>query len=127
MQCRRHLSCRHRKMCRLRVVHLHLFCLYSLNLAEFAFVLTARPLFACCRNPQPLSRISEFGFWKKWEFVIPTAEKNDILSLCDNASCKLAFIDAAKLQIRQNLVVFHIKAKGSTQQNHHLFGFLASR
>ncbi len=39
---------------------------------------------------------------------------------------RFGFIDAAKLQIRQNLVVFHIKAKGSTQQNHHLFGFLAN-
>ena len=38
---------------------------------------------------------------------IPTVEKksvfsHNILSLCDNASCKLAYIDAAKLQIRQN-------------------------
>ena len=28
MQCRRHLTCRHRKMCRLRVVHLHLFFIF---------------------------------------------------------------------------------------------------
>ena len=38
---------------------------------------------------------------KKREFVIPTAEKNisfcnNFLSLCDNASCKLAYIDAAE-------------------------------
>ena len=49
-------------------------------------------------------RSAEFpnsAFEKKWEFTIPTAEKNisfynNILSHSDNASCKLAFIDAAE-------------------------------
>ena len=65
-------------------------------------------------------RICNSAEKKNREFVIPTANPRSLanegtqeipplkkfahnfLSLCDNASCKLAYIDAAKLQIRQN-------------------------